>query len=192
MVSEVGEGMNEMLHIWMGAEMPEKYRRNIEESCKLLGPKDSHWFISEPAEIDCLEKEINDSAKFGPLYRKAFERVIEEPNYSIHTAKSDFFRMYICATRPHNIIYCDCDLMLTTFPRPKDTKPYFAEYSILTVDISLIVSNGDTQFFVDFLEQTSTFPRERGLFYGWLNKMVAKEKYGMIYINQFVHDGIYE
>jgi hypothetical protein len=198
LVQKVGEFVREFLHIWLGSELPEDYVSNIIDTRRLMRPEDRAILISDRPqgafEVFPEEKLLEEmrANEVGRLWELSGRRIIEQKNYTVETAKSDFYRFYWCATRPHNVVYSDCDATITEMPFLDEDKPCFAEYNIDRVDMSVIVSHGKTAFFEAFLEDTKDFPREQGLFYKWLNLKIKRETYGKVPFDCFVHDGVWE
>jgi hypothetical protein len=176
--------------IWIGGKIPENAMQCFEENKTLPGfyiisDRDIPGFtvVSYQSIIDEIGK-----SEFKELRENAFKRVIESEKYSVWTAIADFIRFYICATR-NNVFYVDADAVFFNTMELKTEKPLFADYGYNKADVSLIYNAGNKDFFRWFLEETSKFPRERGLFYGWLNTKTGRELFEIIPYEEFVHEG---
>lgn len=176
------------LSIWLGSDLPEDCRITINLNRQLMKPEDSSVLISDRPqqgfEVVAPEDVIADEDE--ELFNESFKRFIEEPAYNIHVAQSDWLRFYYC-WKHEDVLYMDCDLVLNRVPEPWK-KPLFAAHKFGAVNICLIASCKNGLLFGDFLEETKKFPRERGLFYGWLNTQVDKTRFDYIPINYFIHE----
>lgn len=188
----MGENMETRIRffsIWIGGEIPEVVKHCFEKNKDLPG-----FFIISDRKIPGFKtrsykkiKEEIDKSLYAEIWKKSFERIYESKGYTILTAIADFVRFYICATRK-NICYIDADAVYYKEQDLVPGIPSFAEHGN-RVDICVMYNGGNRSFFKNFLIQTSKYPRERGLFCGWLNKMVNPEWYGIITYDNFTHEG---
>ena len=185
--------MREFLFIWLGSEMPEKYKGYIKRNLELMQSGDiATLLVDMPQNIEGLNEVKAEVLKEDEYLLDCVTRdIIEIEGYNQYTALSDFYRFYYASLKRHSVLYMDCDLVLNKLPEPSNL-PVFGDHKYGTVSVCLFESNGCRSFFRQFLEKTKRCRRDFGLFFGYLNHLIDRESYGSIPFSDYIHDGDYD